>query len=192
MNPPADKKRMTFFIAAALLALLTAFFYLSKGRESQSGKTLSPYFSYSADELKPLADLQFSEETTPDDLISWEEKAFEMVGQTKSDATLTSKFYAYLWTARAISPRCHPSCLPKGREDFGETSGWSPAKWLASFSPNPALSFCRMKPTAIPKLLQMLSWPRSSSEWRRTRKRHSLTKLRREIPFGKGLEHLRG
>jgi hypothetical protein len=100
MNPPADKKSMTFFIAAALLALLTAFFYLSKGRESQSGKTLSPYFSYSADELKPLAGLKSSEEITPDDLISWEEKAFEMVGQTKSDATLASKFYAYLFTAQ--------------------------------------------------------------------------------------------
>lgn len=97
MNPPVDK-RMIFLIAAALLALSTAFFYLSRG--SQSGKTLSPYFSYSADELKPLADLQSSEAITLDDLISWEDKAFEMVGQTKSDATLASKFYAYLWTAQ--------------------------------------------------------------------------------------------
>jgi hypothetical protein len=79
--------------------LLTAF-YFSKGRESQSGKTLSPYFSYSAEELKPLAGLKSSEEITPDDLIAWEEKAFERVGQTKSDATLASKFYAYLFTAQ--------------------------------------------------------------------------------------------
>jgi hypothetical protein len=100
MNPPADKKSMIFFIAAALLALLTAFFYLSKGCESQSGRTLSPYFSYSAEELKPLAGLKSSAEITPDDLISWEEKAFERVGQTKSDATLASKFYAYLFTAQ--------------------------------------------------------------------------------------------
>ena len=41
-----------------------------------------------------------SEEITADDLISWEEKAFEAVGQAKSDATLASKFYAYLWTAQ--------------------------------------------------------------------------------------------
>ncbi len=111
MHPSADKKRMTFFIAAALLALLMAFFYLRKGREGQSGKTLSPYFSYTADALKPLADLKSSEEITLDDLISWEEKAFEMVGQTKSDAPLASKFYAYLWTAQrdfaALSSQTH-------------------------------------------------------------------------------------
>ena len=77
-----------------------AFFYLTKGRESQSGKAVSPYFSYSADELKPLADLKSSDEIAPDELISWEEKAFEIVAQTKSDATLASKFYAYLWTAQ--------------------------------------------------------------------------------------------
>jgi hypothetical protein len=110
MNPPVDKKSMIFFIAAALLALLTAFFYLSKGRESQSGKILSPYFSYSAEELKPLVGLKASEAITPDDVISWEEKAFQMVGQTKSDATagvqvLCLPFYSPARFRRAVIPK---------------------------------------------------------------------------------------
>lgn len=70
--------------------------------------------------------MKSSEEITPDDLTYWEDKAFELVGQTKSDATLASKFYAYLWTAQrdftSLSSRLSSQRQGRFQGDIGVVS----------------------------------------------------------------------
>ncbi len=63
-------------------------------------ETLPTYFSYSDQEIQSLRSLTPTAEMTLDEIYTWQEKAFEIVGENKSSSSDASKFYAYLMTAQ--------------------------------------------------------------------------------------------
>ena len=69
-------------------------------KSSQSQEPLPTYFTYTTGELGTLRSLKSTLYIKTGHLWQWEEIAFEAVGTAKADATLASKFYAYLFVAQ--------------------------------------------------------------------------------------------
>src|SRR3990167_10134829 len=58
------------------------------------------YFSYSDEELQSIRSLKSKYTTTSDDLISWQNLAFDLVSSNKSGSSQAAEFYAYLSAAQ--------------------------------------------------------------------------------------------
>lgn len=85
----------------SVLALVGLGVYLLLRREGSSTiKSLPTYFVYTDEALKPLKDMKSQYKIQAEELWRWEDKAYEIVGKTKTDTTNASKFYAYLFTAQ--------------------------------------------------------------------------------------------
>lgn len=93
------KPFLIFIVLVGVIGLVFGWSQLQK-RAPQSQRLLPTYFSYSQKELSSLEKLKSPNSIEVEDLWRWDDVAFETVGATKTDATVASKFYAYLMVAQ--------------------------------------------------------------------------------------------
>lgn len=92
------KKGLIAFLV--VLGVVGIFVAMKYGTSSAPKTPLVTYFAYDANELAAIKTLNSDMRVTTIGLDKWQQKAFDLVGDTKTGDVVSSKFYAALFTAQ--------------------------------------------------------------------------------------------
>jgi len=93
----SNTKKVLFYIAVAVVVIVWGIGALGCRSDPVS---LSTYFTYSDEELKPLRSSRSDREITVENVLEWEDRLFDLVNEEKIKTSAVSKILPYLVVAQ--------------------------------------------------------------------------------------------
>ena len=90
-------KKVLSYMAVALVAIVLGIGTLGCGSDPVS---LSTYFTYSEEELKPLRSSKSDREITVEDVLEWEDRLFDLVNEERIKTSAVARILPYMVVAQ--------------------------------------------------------------------------------------------